>query len=71
MKTTCSHSPFKVTRLGLADADDQVRQAVASVTLEGLKPTERSVDLVRAVATGKMTGDVALEKLRGFYGYHA
>lgn len=59
--------PCKTSRIGLSDPDDQVRQAIASVTLSGLKPTERSIELLKEVVYGKMTGDEALEKLHSFY----
>ena len=65
MKT--AQPPFKISRIGLSDPDDQVRQAIASVTLSGLKPTERAVELVRAVATGKMTRETALNEMRDWY----
>ncbi|MEJ1374060.1 MAG: antitoxin VbhA family protein [Candidatus Sedimenticola sp. (ex Thyasira tokunagai)] len=64
-------SPFKIVHLGSTDVDDQVCQAVASATLEGLKPTQRAIDLVQDVAAGKMSGDDALTKLRGYYARHA
>jgi hypothetical protein len=61
------HPPCKTSRIGLSDPDDQVRQAIASVTLSGLKPTERSIELLKAVVYGKMTADEALERLRSSY----
>ena len=59
-----SRPPCKTSRIGLSDPDDQVRQAIASVTLSGLEPTEESIELLKAVVHGKMTGDEALDKLR-------
>jgi hypothetical protein len=56
--------PCKISRIGLSDPEDRVRQAIASVTLSGLKPSEESIELLKAVVYGKMTGDEALEKLR-------
>ncbi len=71
MKKKPSQAPFRMTRLGRASVEDQVRQAVASVSLEGLKPTDRAVELVRAIASGEITGETALNSLRGYHGRHA
>lgn len=62
-----SQYPCKVSRLGLSDPDDQIRQAIASVTLSGLRPTEAAIELLKAVVHGNMTSDEALEKLRSRY----
>lgn len=62
-----SQPPCMVSRIGHSDPDDQVRQAIASVVLSGLKPTEISIELLKAVVHGKMTGDEALDKLRSIY----
>jgi hypothetical protein len=59
--------PAKITRLGLLDVDDQVRQAIANVTLEGLQPSEQAVLLERAVASGAISTEEALNKLRSMY----
>ena len=59
--------PAQITRLGLQDVDDQVRQAIANVTLEGLQPSEQSVLLARAVASGELSAEEALDKLRSMY----
>jgi len=71
MKTTRQQLRLKNICLGSAEADDQVRQAITSASLEGLKPTQRSIELVRDVATGKKSGDEALMTLRGYYARHA
>lgn len=70
MKKKLSSTTFKSTRLGSVNTEDQVRQAVSSATLEGLKPSQQSIDLMKAVATGKMTGEAALASLRGYHGRH-
>jgi len=57
----------RIGRLGRIDVDDQVRQAIANVTLEGLRPSDQSVSLARAVATGSMSTEEALNALRGMY----
>lgn len=59
--------PAKITRLGLQDVDDQVRQAIANVTLEGLQPSKQAVLLARAVASGAISTEEALNKLRSMY----
>ena len=59
--------PAKITRLGLHDVDDQVRQAIANVTLEGLQPSEQAVLLARAVASGELSTEEALNMLRSMY----
>lgn len=59
--------PTQITRLGLQDPDDQVRQALANVTLEGLQPSTQSVLLARSVATGSLSTEEALNQLRGMY----
>lgn len=64
---TASQPPINISRIGSSDPADQLRQAIASVLLSGLKPTERSIELLKAVVYGKMTGDEALEKLHRFY----
>ena len=71
MKKKPSQLPFRIARLGSAHAEEQVRQAVASVSLERLKPTERAVELVWAIASGEITGKAALNSLRARYGSHA
>lgn len=71
MKAALEKKTFKIQRLGSVKTEDHVRQAVASATLEGLKPSKQSIALVRAVATGKMTGEAALDSLRGFYARQA
>jgi len=59
--------PAKVERLGLEDVDDQVRQAVANVTLDGLRPSEQAIQLARCVANGSLSIEEALSKLRSMY----
>ena len=59
----------KLKRIGSSDVEDQVQQAVASVLLSGLKPSQTSIDLARAVAKGKMTTDTAIELLKMKYIY--
>jgi len=71
MKANQALSPTRVTRLGILDTEDQVRHAVASATLEGLRPSQQSIDLVRAFAAGDMTGEDVLNSLRSYYGRHA
>ena len=60
-----------IGRLGSAKAEDQVRQAMANVTLEGLKPSKLSVKLAHSVASGKITTDEAVNQLISSYGCHA
>ena len=62
--------PFQVVRLGRADAGDQVKQAAASVTLEGIRPSKHSISLARAVADGEMTTDDAVGSLHGLYAHN-
>ncbi len=71
MKKKLSHPTFKATRLGRINTEDQVRQALSSATLEGLKPSQQSIDLVKAIAAGKITREVALTSLRGYHGRYA
>jgi hypothetical protein len=54
----------KLKRLGSEDVEDRVRQAVASVRLSGLEPSQESIELVRSLADGKLTPDEAIKKLR-------
>lgn len=58
-------------RLGSGDPEDQVRQAMANVTLEGLKPSKQSVELAYSVASGEITTDDAVNQLLATYGCHA
>lgn len=67
MKLNRYMSLIPVVRLGSSDVEDQVRQAVASVTLEGLQPSNRSVQLARFVASGQMSTEQAITALRDFY----
>ncbi len=62
-----SQPPFIIARLGTSNPDDQVRQAVASATLSGRKPSGRAIELIRDVADGKMTGEAALATMRSWY----
>ncbi len=71
MEKKSSQLPFRITRLGSVHIEEQVRQAVASVSLERLKPTDRAVELVRAIVSGEMTGEAALNSLRAHYSSHA
>jgi len=66
-----THAPFQIVRLGRKEANDQVRQAVASVTLEGLRPSKRSVQLAHFVAVGQISSEQAIEALRGYYARRA
>lgn len=58
-------------RIGSAEPDDQVRQAMTNITLEGLKPSAMSVKLAHAVAAGKITTDDAISQVIKNYGCHA
>ncbi|MCP3850561.1 MAG: antitoxin VbhA family protein [Gammaproteobacteria bacterium] len=58
-------------RIGSAEPELQVRQAMANTTLEGLKPSAMSVKLAHAVASGKITTDDAIAKVIKNYGCHA
>lgn len=62
---------IQTLRLGSAVASEQVRQAVANVTLEGLRPSSHSLSLAHAVASGAMTADDAVAQLRAVYARHA
>jgi predicted thioesterase len=55
-------------RLGSADVGEQVRQAIAHVTLEGLRPSRQSISLARSVAAGEMDTEKAIIQLRGYHG---
>jgi len=59
--------PIQVTRLGRADVEDQVRQAAANIRLEGRQPTPRAQALVRQVAAGEKSYDMALAEIRSWY----
>ena len=58
-------------RIGSAEPEAQVRQAMANITLEGLKPSVMSVKLAHAVASGKITTNDAISQVIKNYGCHA
>lgn len=58
----------KVARLGSCDVEDQVRQAVACITLDGLQPSKYSIQLARSVAEGEISSEQAISALRDLYG---
>ncbi len=60
-----------IGRLGSARPEDQVRQAMANITLEGLKPSQLSLKLAFSVASGKITTDEAVKLVIDSYGSHA
>ena len=60
-----------IRRLGSNIPEDQVRQAMANITLEGLKPSDLSVKLAHDVATGNITTEQAVDQLISSYGSHA
>ncbi|MES9903359.1 MAG: antitoxin VbhA family protein [Sedimenticola sp.] len=62
---------FKVKRLGSPDANDQVRHAVANVTLEGFKLSSEAIKLAKDVATGAVSTQEAVNKLCGQYARQA
>ena len=59
--------PIQVYRIGSADVEDQVRQAIANVTLSGLNPSKQSIALTRAIAKGNITTEEAVIELTNFY----
>jgi len=61
----------KVRRLGSTDINDQVQNALANVTLEGLQPSQRAIGLARSVALGRMSADDAVQAVLCEYGSHA
>ncbi len=71
MKKSPTQSAFNVSASGSVDIQNQIRQAVANATLEGLMPSEHSIDLIRAVASGHITGEAALNSLHCYHGRHA
>lgn len=71
MKTQHGKFVKVIGRLGSAKPDDQIRQAMANVTLEGLKPSKLSVKLARSVASRKLTTDEAVNQLIASYGCYA
>jgi|GEM_PF-3100207 len=71
MKTRNENLISFVGRLGSNKPEDQVRQAMANVTLEGLKPSGLSVKLAHSVALGNITTDQAVNQLISSYGRHA
>ena len=70
MKKNRNH-PNRVIRLGSAQPQAQVRQAVCNVTLEGMQPTTFGVKLVQLVATGKLRTSEAVQRLNRHYGRRA
>ena len=71
MKTIHKNLIELTGRIGSADPEAQVRQAMANITLEGLKPSTLSVKLAHAVASGKITTNEAISQVIKSYGCHA
>ena len=60
-----------IERLGSGKPEDQVFQAMANITLEGLKPSQLSQKLAFSVASGKITTNEAVKLVIDSYGHHA
>jgi len=59
--------PCQIEGIGSSDVEDQIRQAVAIISLDGLHPSKRSISLVRAVAKGEMMAKDAVRELNKIY----
>ena len=58
---------FQLKRLGSPDVEDQVRQAVANIRLEGLQVSARTLTLLREVASGEKTYEMARAEIRSWH----
>lgn len=59
--------PKRGLRLGGSCAEERVRESIAIVTLDGLKPSAFAIELMYQVAEGKISADEAVAILCNLY----
>lgn len=67
MKIQHHNIQSKVTRLGSGDIEDQVNQAIAYITLDGLQPSDYAIHLAYDVAMNLKSTEEAIAALHDFY----